>query len=103
MARGQYQFPNTQIKKLQNTALIKIADWPGMCYIFEKVVVQGPKKQCSRVSDMQIQKKCTNTQIQLSSKLQLGLTRDTFLKKVMVQEPQNQGSQLSVLHPQIQF
>ena len=26
-----------------------------MCYIFERELVRGPQKQCSRVSDMQIQ------------------------------------------------
>ena len=37
---------------------------PCMCYIFEKPWVQGPQRQCSRVSDMQIQihkYKYTNT------------------------------------------
>ena len=28
---------------------------PCMCYIFEKPWVQGPQRQCSRVSDMPIQ------------------------------------------------
>ena len=35
-------------------------------------MIQGPQKQCSQVSDMQIHKyKYTNTQLQLGSKLQL--------------------------------
>jgi len=27
-----------------------------MCYIFEKVMVRGPQKQCSRLSDVQLHK-----------------------------------------------
>ena len=53
-----------QIHKYTNTASIKVADRPNMCYIFEEVTVRGPQKQCSRVSDMQIHKyNNTNTQI----------------------------------------
>ena len=43
---------NTQIQihKYSNT------DRPNMCYIFEKVMVRGPQKQCSRLSDVQLHK-----------------------------------------------
>ena len=42
----------------------QVADRPKMCHIFEKVMVQGPQKQCSQVSDVQIHKyKYTITQI----------------------------------------
>ena len=42
---------NTQIQihKYTNTVWVKFADRPNMCYIFEKVMVRGPQKQCSRV------------------------------------------------------
>ena len=33
-----------QIHKYTNTASIKVADRPNMCYIFEKVMVRGPQK-----------------------------------------------------------
>jgi hypothetical protein len=39
---------------------VKFAERPNMCYIFEKVMLQGPQKQCSRVSDVQFHK-YTNT------------------------------------------
>ena len=61
------QVSESQIHKYiyTNTASIKVADRPNMCYIFEKVMVRGPQKQYSRVSDMQIHKyNNTNTQIQ---------------------------------------
>ena len=53
---------NTQIQlhKYKNTVWVKFADRPNMCYIFEKVMVRGPQKQCSRVSDVQLHK-YTNT------------------------------------------
>ena len=55
--------------KYTNTAWVKFADRPNMCYIFEMVIVRGPQKQCSQVSDVQIHKyKYTNTQIQLIAK-----------------------------------
>ena len=57
---------NTQIQlhKYTNTVWVKFADRPNMCYIFENVMVRGPQKQCSEVSDVQIHKyKNTNTQI----------------------------------------
>ena len=58
----KYTNTNTQIHKYTNTALVKVADRHDMCYIFEKVMVWGPQKQCSWVSDLQIQKyKYTNT------------------------------------------
>merc|ERR1711963_572215 len=72
----KYTNTNTQIHKYANTALVKVADRHDMCYIFEKVMVRGPRKQCSRVSDLQIHKyKYTNTQIQHWSKLQIDMTR----------------------------
>ena len=52
---------NTQMHKYTNTASVKVAERPNMCYIFEKLMVRGPQKQCSHVSDMQIHN--TNTQI----------------------------------------
>ena len=42
--------------KFTNTALVKVADRPNMCYIFEKVMALGPQKQCSRLSDVQLHK-----------------------------------------------
>ena len=48
--------------KYTNTASVKVAHRHNMCYIFAKVMVQGPQKQCSQVSDVQIHKnKYTNT------------------------------------------
>ena len=61
---------NTQIQihKYTNTASVKVADSLNMCYIFEKVMVRGPQKQCSQVSDIQIHTyKYTNTQIQFAT------------------------------------
>ena len=46
--------------KYTNTVKVKFAARPYMCYIFEKVMVQGPQKQCSQVCDKQIHK-YTNT------------------------------------------
>ena len=42
---------NTQIHKYKytNTVLVKFADSPNMCYIFEMVMVRGPQKQYSSV------------------------------------------------------
>ena len=68
---GDVLLANTQIQihKYTNTAMVKIADRHDMCYIFEKVMVRGPQKQCSRVSDLQIHKyKYTNTQIHKHTK-----------------------------------
>ena len=77
----KYKYTNTQIHKYTNTVLVKVADWPNMCYIFETVMIQGPQEQCSQVSDVQIHKyKYTNTQIQVWSKLQIGPTCAIFLK-----------------------
>ena len=59
--------------KYRNTVKVTVADRPYMYYIFEKVMVRGPQKQCSQVSDVQIHKyKYTNTQIQPRSKLEIG-------------------------------
>ena len=61
-----------------------------MCYIFEKVMVRGPQKQCSRVSDMQIHKyNYTNTQIQFGSNLHIGLTCAIFLKRWSYEDLKN--------------
>jgi len=38
------KYTNTQIHKLTNTALVKAANRPNICYIFEKVMVQGSQK-----------------------------------------------------------
>ena len=46
--------------KYTNTVLVKVAYRHDMCYIFEKVMVRGPQRQCSQVSDLQIHK-YTNT------------------------------------------
>ena len=59
---------NTQIQihKYTNTALARVEHIQNMCYIFEKVMLRGPQKQCSRVCDKQIPKyRYTNTQIEL--------------------------------------
>ena len=45
-----------QIQKYTNTVWIKFADRTNMGYIFEKVMVRGPQKQCSRLSDVQLHK-----------------------------------------------
>ena len=74
----------TKLKKSKctNTDLVKVTDMPNICYILAEVMVQGPQKQCSRVSDVQIHKyKNTNTQIHFFSKLQICLTNAIFLKR----------------------
>ena len=95
---------NTQIQlhKYTNTFWVKFADRPNMCYIFEKVMVRGPQKRCSRVLDVQIHKyNYTNTQIQLHK-----YTNTVWVKfadrpnmcyifeKVMVRGPQKQCSRV---------
>ena len=61
---GANKVPKYLMCKYTNTVLVKVTDMPNICYIFAKVMVQGPQKQCSRVSDVQIHKyKNTNTQI----------------------------------------
>ena len=68
--------------KCTNTDSVKLADRPNMSYIFEKVMVQGPQKQYSQVSYVQIHKyKYTNTQIHFWSKMQIGRTCALFLKR----------------------
>ena len=51
---------NTQIQlhKYTNTVWVKFADRSNMWYIFEKVMVQGPQKQC-----LKSKYRNTNTQI----------------------------------------
>ena len=44
------------LHKYTNTVWVKFADRPNMCYIFEKVMVRGPQKQCSQLSDVQLHK-----------------------------------------------
>ena len=62
----KYKYTNTQIHKYANTALVKVADRHDMCYIFGKITVKASKNQCSRVSDLHIQKyKYTNTYTQI--------------------------------------
>ena len=60
----KYTNANTQIHKYTNTVWVKFEDRPNMWHIFEKVMIRGPQKQCSQVSDTQIHKcKYTNTHI----------------------------------------
>ena len=76
---------NTQIHKYKykNTVWVKFADTPNMCYIFGKIMVKASKNQCSRVSDLHIQKykyTNTNTKIQFGSKLHISPTYAIFLR-----------------------
>ena len=74
----KYTNTNTQIHKYSFGQSCRSLN---MCYIFVMVMVRGPQKQCSRVSDMQIHKyNYTNTQIQFGSNLQIDLTCAIFLK-----------------------
>ena len=61
---------NTQIQihKYANTALVKVADRHGMCYILYKVMVRGPQKQCSLVSDFQIHKYANTALIKVADR-----------------------------------
>ena len=46
--------------------MVKAANRPNICYIFEKVMVRGLQKQFSQESDMQIHKyKYTNTDLEI--------------------------------------
>ena len=72
----KYTNTNTQIHKY---SLVKFADRPNKCYIFEKEMVPGPQEQCSQVFDMQIHN--TNTQIQFELNLQIPLTCAILLKR----------------------
>ena len=82
----KYTTSQIQIQKYTNTVLVKVAYRHDMCYILEKVMVSGPQRQCSQMSDLQIHKykntalvkyvlkyTSTSTQIQLRSKLQICL------------------------------
>ena len=40
----KYKYTTTQIHKYTNPVWVKVAVMPSMCYIFEKVMVQGPQK-----------------------------------------------------------
>ena len=77
--------------KYTNTVKVKVADRPYMCYIFEKAMVRGPQKQCSRVCDKQIHKyNYTNIQIQFGSNLQIiDLTCAIFLKRSWYEDLKN--------------
>ena len=69
---------------------------PNICYIFEKVMVRGPQKQCSRVSDVQIHKyKNTNTQIHFFFKVADMSNKCYIFEKVMLRGPQKQSFHLS--------
>ena len=92
--------PNTQIQihKYTNTVWVKFEDRPNMWYIFEKVMIRGPQKHCSQVSDIQIHKykytniqihKYTNTQIQFGSNYQIDLTCDIFFKMQWYEDLKN--------------
>ena len=94
----KYTNTNTQIHIYTNTALVKVADKHDMCYIFEKVMVRGPQKQCSLMSDLQIHKyKYKYTQIHKYANTALVKVADRhdrcyIFEKVMVRGPQKQCS-----------
>ena len=48
--------PKCLTSKYTNTVLVKFADRPNKCYIFENAMIREPQKQCSQVSDIQIHK-----------------------------------------------
>ena len=85
---------NTQIHKYKytNTVWVKFADTPNMCYIFGKPLVQGPQRQCSKVSDMQIQI-CKYTKT-ISFKVSHRPNICYIFEMVMVQGPQKQWSRV---------
>ena len=63
---------------------------------FRKLIVQGPQKQCSQVSEVQIHKyKYTNT---ASFKVAKRPNMSYIFEKVMVPGPQKQCSQVSDIH-----
>ena len=53
-----------QKHKYTNTAYDEVPERPNMWYIFEMRIVQRYQKLYSHVSNAQIQKKYTNTQLQ---------------------------------------
>ena len=67
----KYKYTNTQIQFGSNLQI------DLMFYIFEKVMVRGPQKQCSQVSDIQVHK-YKNTQIQFVSNLQIDLSMSKY-------------------------
>ena len=90
----KYTYTNTQLHKY---SLVKFADRPNKCYIFQKEMVPGPQLQCSQVSDMQIHN--TNTQIHKYKYKNTVWVKfaDTpnmcyIFEKAMVQGPQKQCS-----------
>ena len=81
------------MNKYANTALVKVADRHDICYIFENVMVRGPQKQCSWVSDLQINKhKYVNTAL---AKVADRHDRCYIFEKVMVRGPKKQCSWVS--------
>merc|ERR1712082_378008 len=89
----KYTNTNTQIHKYANTALVKGADRHDMCYIFEKAMVRGPQKHCSRVSDLQIQKYANTALVKVADRHDMCY----IFEKVMVRGPQKQCSRVSDL------
>ena len=84
----KYTNTNTQIHKYTDTASVKVTDRPNMCYIFEKVMVRGPQKQYSPVSDMQIH---NYSWVKFAGRSNMCY----IFEKVMVRGPQKQCSRLS--------
>ena len=83
----KYKNTNTQIHKY---IFFTVADMSNKCYIFEKVMVRGPRKQSFHLSDMQIQiRKNTNTQILLWSKLQICPTYAIFSERKWYEDIKN--------------
>ena len=73
-----------QIHKYTNTIWVKFEVRPNMCYIFEKLMVRGPQKQCSQVSDIQIHKyKYTNIQIHKYTNTQIYKYTNTVWVKLL--------------------
>ena len=57
---AKYRNTNTQIHKY---SLAQITDKPNMCHIYEKLMIQGPQKQCSQC--LACKYTYTNTQVQV--------------------------------------
>merc|ERR1711963_1104191 len=96
----KYTNTNTQIHKCANTALVKVANRHDMCYIFEKVMVRGPQKQCSGCLTC----KCTNTNTQIHKYANTALVKVAdrhdicyIFEKAMVRGPQKRCSRVSDL------
>ena len=96
---------NTQIQlhKYTNTVWVKFADKPNMCYIFEKVMVRGPQKQYSPVSDMQIYKYTNTVWVKFADRSNMCYI---FKRSWYIRGPQKQCSRLSdqqLTNTQIKF